>query len=73
MRTAMIMAVTAFGLVGLQSPVSPTTGSLLVRATQNDALQGYEGSTAIQHRGSPEKVQPYHQASEQTGVDNGAV
>lgn len=61
MRTAMIAAVAAIGLFGVQSPVMPTIGNMLVPEAHADAVQRYEGGVALQHTTSPERVRPYAQ------------
>ncbi|MBO0710694.1 MAG: hypothetical protein J2P47_05380 [Acetobacteraceae bacterium] len=58
MRTAMIAAAAALGLMGAQ-------------AAYADAVQRYESGASIQSMAAPQQARPYAQA-EQTGTDGGS-
>ncbi len=87
MRTSMIAALAAVGLLGMQNLDAPTTGRFLATPAHAAALDRYEGGATLQRNASPQRPQAFAQAEgsrgdatygrrysagEQTGVDNGA-
>ena len=70
MGTAMIAAIAAVALIGVQAPISSMTGSAFATQANADALDRYEGGATVQRNASPQRPGPF--AAEQTDVDNGA-